>query len=57
MKQGYLVEGDHPIFKRIYSRFKTFSEASKLIIELIEYNYENIKLNGKEIVNEDHTNI
>ena len=46
----YLVEGDHPIGKRIYERHIK-SKADKLVKELQEFGYENIKIDGKEIPN------
>lgn len=46
----YLVEGDHPISKRIYERHIK-SKAYKLVKEMKEFGYENIKIDGKEIPN------
>jgi len=57
MKKEYLVQGDHVIFRRIDESFDDINEASKLIGELIEYNYENIKLNGKEITHDIYKDI
>ena len=45
----FLVQGDHPIFRRIDDHCKNLKEANLLIKELKYFNYENIKLNGKEI--------
>jgi hypothetical protein len=48
-QEKHLVEGDHPTFRRIYDFCKSGKEAKALIKELKHFNYENIKLNGKEI--------
>jgi hypothetical protein len=48
----YLVEADHCILKRIDKRFYKEENALKLIKELCVLNYENIKLNGKEMAHD-----
>ena len=45
----FLVQGDHPIFRRIDDRCTNLKEAKLLIKELQYFQYDNIKLNGKEI--------
>lgn len=44
----YLVEADHPIFKRIYQFHESFDDAFDLACEAKDLNYENITINGKE---------
>lgn len=45
----YLVEGDHPVFRRIFDIYDDEHGALLLIKEMKEFNYENITLNGKEM--------
>lgn len=52
MKKLILVEGDHPILKRIYEYHHSMDNVNKLVDLMKEYNYENIKVGGKEIKNE-----
>jgi hypothetical protein len=44
----YLVEADHPVFRRIYDRFKSEEEARALVEDIKDFNYENITINGKD---------
>lgn len=44
----YLVEADHPTFRRIYDRFQSEEEANNLVKEIKKFNYENITINGKD---------
>jgi hypothetical protein len=44
-----LVEGDHPIARRIY-KLCLPEEAGKLVDEMKEIGYENITIDGKEIL-------
>jgi hypothetical protein len=53
----YLVEGDHPIFRRVHDIFSSEQQALILIEELKTFNYENITLNGKGVVSNDRTKI
>ena len=53
-KTKYIVEGDHPILRRIYDHCPDLGTASKLVQEMIEANYENITINGKEIPKDEH---
>jgi hypothetical protein len=45
----FLVEGDHPTFRRVFDICKDETEALGLIKEMKYFNYENITLNGKEM--------
>lgn len=48
MLKKFIVEADHPIFKRIY-QYCDQQEADDLVTELEEFNYENITVKEKEI--------
>ena len=52
-KESFLVEGDHPVFRRVYDRFYNETEALDLTEEMKTFNYENITINGKEIDTHD----
>jgi len=43
------VQGDHPTFMRIDKYLSDDNDVQKLVEELTHYNYENIKVDGKEI--------
>lgn len=47
-EKSILVEGDHPIGRRIYQLCLP-DEADKLVKEMKEIGYENVTVNGKEI--------
>ena len=48
MSKPFLVEADHPTFRRIHDFLETEKEAKELVTELKEFTYENITINGKE---------
>jgi hypothetical protein len=56
-KPKYFVQADHCILKRIDERFYKEENALKLIKELCEHNYENIKLNGRDVTHEFYKNL
>jgi hypothetical protein len=45
------VQGDHPIFAYVDKYLWNPDDVKKLVEELQSYNYENIKVDGKEIPN------
>ena len=49
MKRLIHIQADHPIFQYIDKYHHDMDEVNKLVTELKRLNYENIKIDGKEI--------
>ncbi len=43
------VQGDHPVLARVDKYLWNQDDVDELVKELQKYNYENIKVDGKEV--------
>ena len=48
LRKYFIVEGDHPILRRVYKILYDKDEAISLFLEIFRLNYENITLTVKE---------
>lgn len=48
LRKYFIVEGDHPVLKRVYGHISEKEKVLSLLSDMIDADYENIKVTGKE---------